>query len=70
MLPKPAAGKVALPHPLSGAYEKLQRADESIKNLYAEISRFFEESKYPVIDNSDDKLLLEAVDYHGKGKFR
>jgi hypothetical protein len=66
MPPKPAASKVKLPHPLSGAYEKLQRADESIQNLYAEITRFFEESKYPIIDNSDDKLFLEAIDYHGK----
>lgn len=66
MPPKPAKDKVKLPHPLSGAYEKLERADESIQNLYAEISRFFEESEYPVIDNSDDKLFLEAIDYHGK----
>src|ERR1700761_1924172 len=62
------AKSMKMDHPLSGAYEKLHRAEENIEKLELEITRFFEESKYPVISNENDQLFLEAIDYHGNRK--
>lgn len=53
-------------HPFAGIVTKLQRADENIANLHAEIMRFLEESDYPVIPNPNDKGWQDAVDYHRK----
>jgi hypothetical protein len=53
-------------HPFAGIVTKLQRADENIAHLHAEIMRFFEDSDYPVIPNPNDRGWQEAVDYHAK----
>lgn len=50
--------------PFAGILVKLQRADENIDNLGREIRRFFQECKYPVMPNDDDKRWQDAVDYH------
>lgn len=47
-----------------GIDEKLIRSNENIRNLDAEISRFFEECKYPVLPDEEDKLFLEAIEYY------
>jgi hypothetical protein len=49
-----------------GIQEKLKRANENIRNLDSEISRFFQECKYPVLPDPKDKLFLEAIKYHGQ----
>jgi hypothetical protein len=51
-------------HPFDGIGEKLKRSNESIKNLEAEIARFFQESDYPTLPKNNNKLLLEAITYH------
>jgi hypothetical protein len=51
-------------HPCNGISEKLKRADENIVNLAVEINLFFQESKYPVIPDPNDKAWQEAVNYH------
>ncbi|MBZ5572044.1 MAG: hypothetical protein LAO09_09200 [Acidobacteriia bacterium] len=47
-----------------GIEEKLIRANQNIRNLDVEISRFFQKSKYPVLPEHDRELLLEAIQYH------
>lgn len=51
-------------HPFSGILVRLQRADENIFNLGTEISRFFQECKYPVMPNPNDKEWDDAINYH------
>jgi hypothetical protein len=53
-----------MPAEFDGVEEKLERADESIQNLHSEISRFFQECKYPVLPKLNDEKILEAVRYH------
>jgi hypothetical protein len=48
----------------NGIKEKLIRAEENIRNLDSEISRFFQACKYPVLPDPKDKLYLEAIKYH------
>lgn len=48
----------------NGIEEKLKRTNENILNLDAEIARFFEEGKYPVLPEHDRESLLEAIEYH------
>lgn len=50
--------------PFDGINEKLKRAYENIRNLEAEISRFFKESEYPAIPNTDGESFRKAVAYH------
>lgn len=47
-----------------GIEEKLKRSSENIDNLHAEINRFFQEGKYPVLPKHDSEALLEAIAYH------
>lgn len=47
-----------------GIAERLNRAKEHIFNLDSEIGAFFKEGDYPVLPESDRKLLLEAIEYH------
>jgi hypothetical protein len=47
-----------------GIEEKLRRSNENIENLDAEVAAFFQEGKYPVLPEHDNKLLLEAIEYH------
>jgi hypothetical protein len=60
--------KILLPvqHPFRGIAEKLNRSQENIENLEAEIARFFKESKYPVLSNDKGEIISEAVLYHSK----
>lgn len=60
--------KILLPtqHPFTGIAEKLNRSHENIKNLDAEISRFFQESDYPLLSNDNKQVIPEAVEYHSK----
>jgi hypothetical protein len=51
---------------LDGIEEKLKRARENIKNLQAEIGRFFEASDYPEIPQDDTDIILKAIAYHKK----
>jgi hypothetical protein len=60
--------KIVLPssHPFAGIAEKMNRAQENILNLQAEIARFFEASEYPVLSHDNKKIIPEAVEYHSK----
>ena len=60
--------RILLPaqHPFRGIAEKLNRSHENIKNLEAEIARFFQESEYPLLSNDEGKIIREAVEYHRK----
>jgi len=49
-----------------GIKEKLKRSHENVLNLQAEVNRFFEESRYPVLPQDDVKALLEAIKYHSQ----
>jgi hypothetical protein len=49
---------------LEGINEKLKRANENILNLEAEITRFFQESKHPIIGNEYKNLLLKKAEYN------
>jgi hypothetical protein len=51
-------------HQFAGIDEKLIRANESIRNLEAEIARFFQEGEYPVLPQHNDEFLLKALEYH------
>jgi hypothetical protein len=55
-----------MPDPFAGIKEKLKRSYENVLNLQAEVNRFFEESKYPVLPQDNVQLLLEAVQYHSQ----
>ena len=46
-----------------GIKEKLERADENVINLDAEISRFFQECKYPIMPKMQDEEHSKAVKY-------
>jgi hypothetical protein len=61
-------GKIVVPasHPFAGITEKLNRSNEDIHNLQAEIARFFQESEYPVLSHDNKKVIPEAVEYHSK----
>lgn len=50
--------------PLQIIHERLNRADECIKNLDAEIRHFLESSEYPFIPQENCDVTLEAVNYH------
>ncbi len=54
----------AVTNDFTGIRDKLKRANENILNLESEIARFFQEGKYPVLPEHDNKLLLEAIQYH------
>ena len=60
--------EIVLPasHPFAGIAEKLNRSNENIRNLEAEIAGFFENSEYPLLSNDNKQLILEAVEYHRK----
>jgi hypothetical protein len=49
---------------LEGINEKLIRADENIRNLQSEVSRFFQECEYPVMPKLDDQRFSDALQYH------
>ncbi|MBZ5531866.1 MAG: hypothetical protein LAO20_10575 [Acidobacteriia bacterium] len=51
-------------HPLDGTFEKLERADQNIRNLESEIALFFKESEYPIIPQGDMETFKKAIDYH------
>jgi hypothetical protein len=51
-------------HPFDGINEKLKRSSENIRYIESEVTRFFEESDYPVFPQDDKKLILEAIEYH------
>jgi hypothetical protein len=51
-------------HPFDGIAEKLNRSKQNILNLEAEIDRFFQESKYPIICDDNKKVIPEAIEYH------
>ena len=53
-----------MPSAFDGIDRKLERVDENIRNLDNEISLFFQESKYPVLPDVNDKLIFEAIQYH------
>jgi hypothetical protein len=53
-----------MPQSFEGIKEKLKRSHENVLNLKAEIERFFEKSRYPVLPQDDVKLLAEAIKYH------
>lgn len=53
-----------MPQEFAGIDEKLKRTDENIRNLETEISRFFQDGKYPIVPEHDRELLLEAIHYH------
>lgn len=55
-----------MPDPFAGIKEKLKRSHENVLNLQAEVNRFFEESKYPVLPQDDIKALVEAIKYHSQ----
>ncbi|MGB9198811.1 MAG: hypothetical protein WCB53_17955 [Terriglobales bacterium] len=48
----------------AGIDEKLVGANENIRNLEIEISRFFQEGKYPILPEHDKEELLKAIEYH------
>jgi hypothetical protein len=50
----------------AGIKEKLKRSHQNVLNLQAEVNRFFEESRYPVLPQDDVKLLAEAIKYHSQ----
>lgn len=50
--------------PPQAIYERLDRADECLKNLDAEIRHFLELSKYPFIPQENAEVTLDAVNYH------
>ena len=50
--------------PLQAIHERLDRADECLRNLDGEIRVFLDESKYPFVPQDDTEMLLKAVDYH------
>jgi hypothetical protein len=60
--------KIVLPaqHPFRGIAEKLNRSHENVKNLEAEIGRFFQECEYPLLSNDKGQVIPEAVEYHSK----
>jgi hypothetical protein len=47
-----------------GIVEKLERADENLHNLGAEVSRFFQECRYPVMPKLQDKEHAKALAYY------
>jgi hypothetical protein len=49
---------------LEGINEKLARANENILNLEAEITRFLQESKHPIIGNEYHNLLIKKAEYN------
>lgn len=49
---------------IENVQEKLKRANENIRNLEAEIARFFESGEYPILPEHDRELLLKAIEYH------
>lgn len=51
-------------HPLDGAHEKLERANENILNLEREIAAFLQDGAYPVIPNDKPEAVQEAVESH------
>jgi hypothetical protein len=57
--------KIVLPlsHPFAGIGAKLNRSHENICNLESEIARFFQDSKYPVLSEDNQKIIPEAVEY-------
>src|SRR5277367_435406 len=59
-------GKISLStsHPFVGIAEKLNRSNENIRNLESEIAAFFDESKYPLLSDDNQKVISEAVEYH------
>src|SRR5579872_2188789 len=57
---------LAISGPFAGIAEKLNRSYENIRNLEAEIARFFQESKYPVLSEDNHKIIPEALEYHAK----
>lgn len=60
--------KIIVPasHPFAGIIEKLNRSNENIRNLEAEIARFFQESEHPVLSKDNKQVIPEAVEYHIK----
>ena len=59
-------GKITLPppHPFAGIAEKLNRANENIRNLESEIATFFDESEHPILSHDNQKVIPEALEYH------
>jgi hypothetical protein len=51
---------------LAGAYAKLERADENIRNLKVEISAFLQEHPAGGLPEDKNKALDEWVDFHAK----
>jgi hypothetical protein len=51
-------------HPLDGVHERLERANENIRNLKSEIEAFLEDGTHPIIANEDATTIQEAVDFH------
>jgi hypothetical protein len=51
-------------HPFASVAVRLQRADENIINLGNEVRRFFQECKYPIMPNLNDKQWEDALNYH------
>ncbi len=48
----------------NGIAKKLERAEENIYNLYAEMERFFQSCEYPVLPQDEPQTLAKAIDYH------
>jgi hypothetical protein len=53
-----------VPQKFSGIDEKLKRANQNIRNLNSEISRFFQRGKYCVLPEHNREILLKAIKYH------
>jgi hypothetical protein len=51
-------------HPFAGIHVRLHRANENILNLENEIIQFFQECKYPVVPEPNDRLWQDAINYH------
>jgi hypothetical protein len=49
---------------LVGIYEKLKRANESIRNLNGEIELFLDNGLYPILPDQHDEMFNIAVEHH------
>jgi hypothetical protein len=55
-----------MPHPFDGIYEKLNRADQNIVNLNAEINAFIAKYEYSSIPDDNSDAFQKAMQYYNE----
>jgi hypothetical protein len=53
-----------MPHPFAGIYEKLNRAEQNIVSLNAEINSFIAKYEYPSIPDDKSDVFQKAMEYY------